>query len=247
MNIEVGWSTLKEFVDERSLSIQWVDIDVKYLLCAMDGPFCLNSEIKKENPANSDQTDFENNYKTIGNKSPKSQVVTQYELDNKSLRTIAVFCQTNSSGIAKVSIKIPSNGRYVAYGDAEFEEKEFGDYISKIEVSDLDRLIAWQMALAQDPNATNPVDDSVVQANGYPLYPCLEHYDERTIETSSNTAGTIVGGMTMNFQGQPSEAQPVGGYAFLPGDMYFIIECKKVTAVANKKCQISLDMAEANE
>lgn len=74
--MRVNWTELKKFVDDRGLSIQWVDANDKYYLKAYDANFSLSLAINKD--GNPDQTDFENNYKANGNKlldkkSPTSQ------------------------------------------------------------------------------------------------------------------------------------------------------------------------------
>lgn len=66
--IFVDWADIKAFTDARNLSIQWLDIGGIYHLRAIDGNFILAHEIKKTSPAGSDQSDFETNYKDLGNK-----------------------------------------------------------------------------------------------------------------------------------------------------------------------------------
>lgn len=65
--MRVTWAVLKSFVDARKLSIQWVDMHGHYWLKAFDDIFTLESTINK-NIASSDLTDFETNYKSLGNK-----------------------------------------------------------------------------------------------------------------------------------------------------------------------------------
>jgi hypothetical protein len=163
---------------------------------------------------------------------------------------------TDENGEAEVCIPIPSNGRFIAYGDAEFEVRDFGDRIDVIEVTDLDRVIAWSIALAQDPNATEPVSDATVIALGdqipggpFPSYPVLGHYDERGFPNPmpANSKGNISGGIGMTYQYGVTEAKPIAGYGSLPGLMYLRIVCKKSADAAvqeNVKCMISIDWAE---
>lgn len=66
--MRVNWTEFKSFVDARKLSVQWIDLDEHYFLKALDGDFTLEHTIEKTSPASSDQTDFENNYQTDGNK-----------------------------------------------------------------------------------------------------------------------------------------------------------------------------------
>lgn len=60
------WANLKAFVNARASSVQYIDEDNKYYLWANDGILVLDSIINKD--GNSDQIDFETNYKASGNK-----------------------------------------------------------------------------------------------------------------------------------------------------------------------------------
>lgn len=65
--MQVKWSIFKEFVDSKTLSIQWVDLGQRYSMKAFDGIFSLECEVHKElEPENN--TDFETNFKANGNK-----------------------------------------------------------------------------------------------------------------------------------------------------------------------------------
>ena len=66
-NIDVSWTELKNFIDNRSLSCQYLDIGGKYYITAIDGLYALSCEMLKD--GGSDQTDFDTNYKSEGNKS----------------------------------------------------------------------------------------------------------------------------------------------------------------------------------
>lgn len=76
----VEWSILKGFVDDRNLSVQWVDFGSQYELLAFDGNFSLESSIDKSIPS-SELTDFENNYKSLGNTSPKNTTTVSNSLN----------------------------------------------------------------------------------------------------------------------------------------------------------------------
>lgn len=67
--MEVTWSILKAFITARTLSIQYVDLDDTYWLCAYDGNFKLECKLYKYPTDTTDLLDFENNYKAAGNKS----------------------------------------------------------------------------------------------------------------------------------------------------------------------------------
>lgn len=250
--MNLSWQDFKSFVlskmdiNKSGLSVQWIEAFNRYLIKATDGFFSVETNIlKSDNP---DQEDFETNYKDKWKLFFKQEVVTQTEKSDKILKTLCAFAETDSNGSAEVCIPVPSGGRWVAYGDAEFETRHMGDYISTLEITDLDRQIAWSIALTQDPNATAPVADSIVQASGYPIYPVVGHYDERVLPSPmpSNAKGTIKSGMSMTFQYGTTEAQPVGGYGFIPGGFYFRIVAQKATGhtAAGQKFQVSVDWAQ---
>lgn len=63
----VDWSVIKSFIDDKSLNIQFVELDTEYRLAAADDFFSLESIIAKSTPRNASQIDFEDNYKAGGN------------------------------------------------------------------------------------------------------------------------------------------------------------------------------------
>ena len=238
--IKVSWTKLKPFLEASRYPYFFIDLDDAYEIDCNQ----YHCQIPKDDGA--DQTDFEDNFKSNGNKPVINEVTTQYEKNDKTLRCFRAITETDADGLAEFCIKVPEPSRWIAYGDIEFEEREFGDYISLIEIIDHERLIAWQIALAIDPDATEPVSDATVLANGYPLYPVIGHYDERNLETTDFTKGSATGGIGMTFQYGITEAEPIGGYGYLPAGMYLRIIGKKKTAVSGKKCQLSIDWAEPN-
>lgn len=69
MEINVDWTNFKNFVSERGLSIQYLDINGIYYLFAFDGIFSLTCKLEKSSPnPNVEQSDFETNFKANGNK-----------------------------------------------------------------------------------------------------------------------------------------------------------------------------------
>lgn len=248
-SINISYQDFKEhLLSNPGIKCKSISITDQYLIYGFDGPFTLSCVIDKDQGP--DQLDFETNLLPLTSKSPVTEVYTQMEKNDKTLRVVYSISTTNSNGEAESCIPIPSSGRAIAYGDAEFEVRHFGDYIKIIEITDLDRLIAWQIALSQDPGATAPVSDEVVQSIGYPQYPCLDHYDERSLPNPlpPNTKGDVKGGMGMTFQYGSTETQPVGGYGNVPGNFYLRIVCQKAEGhtESGQKCQVSIDWAEYN-
>lgn len=167
-----------------------------------------------------------------------TEVTTQLEKDDKDLKVAGCFALTDTNGVADAKLPIPSDGRWIAYGDAEFETRHFFDRVIDLFVSDDDRAIAWMIALQIDPQATEPVSDETVRAMGdqvpggpFPDYPRLDDFidDELPAADPVFEGGPPAWfpGMTMTFKYEGTEIGPVGGYAFIPGNFYLHIKAKK--------------------
>lgn len=64
----VTWTVLKSFVDARGLSIQYTESSNRYNLIAIDGPYSVGCELKKNYaPHAADVATFEATYKALGN------------------------------------------------------------------------------------------------------------------------------------------------------------------------------------
>lgn len=66
--MNLSWSNFKNIVEQRSLSIQYVSLNDRYILGVTFAGIDFTCIINVENPITSDQIDFENNFKTISNK-----------------------------------------------------------------------------------------------------------------------------------------------------------------------------------
>lgn len=111
--ITVDWSELKNFVDAREVSIQFVELSSKYILRAYDSNFILGLELAKETPASSEQTDFETNYKSLGNKTLKHNSNLPFDAkklpDGKSLYRKVHGVKKTLSGDTTFDLVIPYN------------------------------------------------------------------------------------------------------------------------------------------
>lgn len=67
MEIKTTWTDLKALVTAKTLNFQYRDDSANYYVFAQEGVVVYSTVIKKESPANSDQTDFEANYKPTAN------------------------------------------------------------------------------------------------------------------------------------------------------------------------------------
>src|SRR5574343_472658 len=72
-NMQISWTDFKTFVNARSLSIQWQDTGTYYHLEATDGLIYRTCYLNKGASDTTDLLDFENNYKSLGNKPLSAQ------------------------------------------------------------------------------------------------------------------------------------------------------------------------------
>lgn len=150
--MKVSWELFKDFVSTRSLSIQWLDLGTKYWMKAFDGNFELECELSKSPSDVTDLEDFEDNFKDNGNKSPKAEVITLFEKDDKTLKLICGKQNVDiNTGLAAVRIKIPgtfngitigvSNGRWIDAGEVFFNAMSEGDKVIAINAIDVDNVL----------------------------------------------------------------------------------------------------------
>jgi len=111
----VSWSQLKSFVDSKNLSIQWIDVDDYYLLLAFDGIFTLETRLDKFPTDNTNLTDFETNYKSLGNKKIQTQ--------DSSMR----FGYKSTTSITKTAIQATAYTEQTTNGRRSFKSTSAND------------------------------------------------------------------------------------------------------------------------
>jgi hypothetical protein len=144
--IDVTWPQLKEFVDSRALSVQWIDNGDQYLLAAVDGIFTLTHAMDKDPSDTACIDEFEGTYKIEGNHSVGHQSI-------KIMLAKASGVTNLATGIANAAMKIPGTfgvdaagnllvGRTISGGRSDFAAKQYGDYVVA-EVRDDDNLLGY--------------------------------------------------------------------------------------------------------
>lgn len=73
--IKTNWQNFKTLTSPKNLLVQYLDKGTFYDIFAVDGPILFQTSIKKESPASSDQTDFENNYKDVVTNKPIATLI----------------------------------------------------------------------------------------------------------------------------------------------------------------------------
>lgn len=235
--IRLSWTEFKNTIDNRNLSIQWLDANGNYYLKGYDGNFGIECILNKT--INTDEVqDFETNYKSLGNQSPKTQVITQFELNNKDLK---VACgQASVDAITKtatVYIKTPgtfggaNEGRYVAGGEAYVEDFEWGD-LGKVWIEDKDRLLA--VVYGEQLGLGRSATDGEMQASSpYTNYPIVKSYTDDEL-SASNQDGWFFKPLALGSTLVPCgfiKIEPIGGYGFIPAGMYLKVELNRPTKI----------------
>lgn len=147
MKYNVTWTDLKNFAVERDLSIQWLIIKNIYYLAAIDGQMKLAAQIPiiTPTPPNTDQSDFETNFKANGNESPKGNSVIVLGKDNLSLSPFGAISTDNSGSTILIAgtttpWDIPLPSQMVLRGATFFSQNAvIGDWIS-VQVVDKDNV-----------------------------------------------------------------------------------------------------------
>lgn len=209
----VNWPTLKEFATDRNIgSLQYVNQNGRYLVTAMDSTFSVECVIVISNPAGADQTDFETNYLPTANQTPKSEVVTQFELNNKTLVACSDVQPCDpTSGLCVLSFVVPgtftgvdpsSSGRFVDWGQGWFYPQDPMDHITQISIID-----------------TNG-------ATGLPAGSVVKTYYDTDMPVGQQ-------GIRIPYKFGHAEVEPIGGYGFIPSTFTLQIAGQKGTPGPN--------------
>lgn len=193
----VDWTTIKNFTVTRNLSLQWVICDNTYRLKCFDNFFSMDCSIPMD--GNTDQIDFETNFKNKSNKPIKTEVITQFEKEDKILKLFSGEVDV-VNGVATLLLKTPgvpgSGGRYIDWGVAWFNEQHNGDKVYKVEVVDIDNLLGYGAGVI-----------------------LRTYHDEAALEENCGWRIPKTEGVV--------EVDALGGYGFLPSGFYLRIIGKK--------------------
>lgn len=163
----VNWSEIKSFLDNRSLSCQYVELDSKYIIQGHDGNFILQCEINKNS---SDITDFETNYKPTGNASIVTKTQNSAAAVPVSLRLEGMTFSAPANTTTTYWYKLPADYR-IRGAEFQLNNSKFGDII-RVWLTDHDgvvypvdtRLTPYvpkMYAYHHEPGTTAPVLDLV--------------------------------------------------------------------------------------
>src|ERR1035437_9405891 len=147
---EISWSELKTVKDSRpTAALQYIVVGGNYWIVVMDGPFHVECLIPTD-PTHPDTSDFEANYKASGNQTPNSQVMTQFEKRDKTLKLVCACGVVQSDGTVVAYLKVPGTpnptgdttleGRWISSGVAFFDTQTPGDIVTGVRFVDHDNI-----------------------------------------------------------------------------------------------------------
>jgi len=94
-NTKVSWTAFKSFVQARGLSIQFIESSTSYNLIAFDDSFILECFLIKDPSDTTDLLDFENNFKSNGNKQLENKDVDGAVLGRLKIAKSGAIFQLN--------------------------------------------------------------------------------------------------------------------------------------------------------
>src|ERR1035437_8762856 len=222
MELNVDWTTIKDFVNARSLSVQYFAYQGTYFIWAFDGPVELMARIPivSPTPNPSDQYDFETNFQSNGNKSPTTSIIaaqaitTQFERTDIDLKLACCTADVQSDGTAEVSLKVPgvpgsSDGRLVGGGALFFNNSDVGDRVTKIAVVDVDNIL------------------------GQGAETVLKTYTDEFVDEINQ-------GWYIPVKRRQVEVESMGFYGMIPSGLYLEIYMKKGSGVTTGKAYLNI-------
>lgn len=211
--INLDWSNFKTVAASKSLEMQYIELDSRYIIWISDGAMKFTAIIDFSSEL--DKTDFEENYRVHANKPIKSEVVTQFEKEDLILKLVSKEANFGESDECEIVFEIPGEfdgatiSRYIAGGYANSDAYKFGDRVTAAEIVDVNGV------------------------TGYPPGTVLGSYHDE------NAASDEQGWRFWAAQGGEGECEiePLGGYGQLLGGLYLRIKFKKCDgSPATKVC-----------
>lgn len=175
--ITCDWTNLKNLYNAKKISPQYVEDASAYYIHLFDGPAAFSCIIKKTDPANADQLEFETSYKAICN----GRLVDPMPFANPTYRTkrskTADLVTIAPGATVNIDFQLTEE-RYIHGGSIVYDGAELGDYITAC-VYDKDGVIpvpyriplceAWPVVGEYIPGEWIDPQGSRLEINTYPL------------------------------------------------------------------------------
>jgi hypothetical protein len=199
--IVINWSQFKELLDKGHVRARYVTSDIGYMIHGADQGLIYTCNVAT---GEADFTEFEDSYKDAIDSLKVASVSTQFERDDIVLKLCKGESAFDGSGDAEISLKVPGtpgsgDGRYVAGGYAFTDIFGFGDYVSQVNIVDVDDIL------------------------GMGAHTVLQTYHDTEIDAAN--AGWY---FWPNAQvGGEVELDPIGYYGFIPSGLYIEVYFKR--------------------
>lgn len=136
---QVSWQVFKQFVDNKDLSIQFIEYNSEYSLNAIDGAFAMECVLDKTPTDPTELDDFETNYKPNGNKPTRSHFVHALGPDAHTISPVGMLF-TATKGQTTSHDKQLTEAYALKGGVMLTKDSEWGDSI-KVQVIDKDDIL----------------------------------------------------------------------------------------------------------
>lgn len=146
--MEISWIQFKQFLTDRNLRCNYVEIGNNYHLKAFDNYFVVECLLPLDRNLSADTIDFEDNYKESSNQKIKNTVQTEFERTDIVLKLVSGYSTFDLNNEAVINFKIPGTpgtleGRYVDGGVAFTNIMGFGDKVKEINIIDIDNILGY--------------------------------------------------------------------------------------------------------
>lgn len=234
------WTAFKNFVDARNISVQWLDLNGHYFLKAIDGEFELSLILRKETPASSNQTDFETNYQTKGNKKvdiPKRFEVEVAKGDKPGDSSVNKFGTNLDTGTSFEIVwnhggdyVYPSTAAVISISSSSADDASAGTGAREMVVSGLDENYA-PIEETMNPNGTSSVTSTakflrVFRAKISQAGTKGKNVGDITVLQNGNTVGLVNAGVNQTLMALYTI--PAGKTGYLKSYYYSIPKSKEV-------------------
>jgi len=138
--LDCAWTSFKEIATKKNLSIQYEEVtDRHYNIFTVDGIITYQCRIAIEDPAGSDQVDFQDNYKEEANNSVgvKTHPFTTSDFD-AVFNAVAATCTKNDT--TNVDFKVTTDHTYLNGCRAFSENSTKGDWV-EMKIVDVDNIL----------------------------------------------------------------------------------------------------------
>ena len=139
--MKTDWTTLKFFLDQKSLSVQYLDTPSEYYVYANDGAVLVESILNKTPSDTSDLDDFESNYKSAGNKPNKQFVVSDVGYNTMILQPRGIYfdaaANSNTTNDYELDVSLSLRGAIIY-----LEGGQIGDWVESF-IIDIDNILGY--------------------------------------------------------------------------------------------------------